>query len=461
MLKFRVFENGNPASDWPLRNAHLLGSDGSALRADFKFERGAVLCDKKEQGPAALALQQEAGACGAFTLQTCLLPERDEPYLLSLELARHRLMMLYNKLEDWGLMEIGHDHPVTQRVELAKRLFIEALCYAQTEPQRADKLALECLEIAIEGSEELALSHAELLLNHRKESGGLPRHPVGCGVCPDLINDRLRAAIANHFDFIWLPMPWRSLAVAENNYRWEKTDSWVEWASRHRLPIVAGPIISFDPSQLPDWIYIWEHDFETVRDVVYEHIETVVSRYKQRVVAWNVVSGLHVNSHFTFSFDQLLDLTRMATMLVKKVQPQSRTLVEVRQPFGEYYGQNQRSIPPMMYADLLIQGGVQFDGFAAQLYMGQAASGQYTRDIMQLSNLLDQFANWGKPVHLTLGAPSEPVTPMMLPPTDKKKPADADCGRWRRPWSPKWQAQWLHAMYHVALSKPYIDSVAW
>jgi hypothetical protein len=179
------------------------------------------------------------------------------------------------------------------------------------------------------------------------------------------------------------------------------------------------------------------------------------------VVAWNVVSGLHVNSHFTFSFDQLLDLTRMATMLVKKVQPQSRTLVEVRQPFGEYYGQNQRSIPPMMYADLLIQGGVQFDGFAAQLYMGQAASGQYTRDIMQLSNLLDQFANWGKPVHLTLGAPSEPVTPMMLPPTDKKKPADADCGRWRRPWSPKWQAQWLHAMYHVALSKPYIDSVAW
>ena len=39
-------------------------------------------------------------------------------------------------------------------------------------------------------------------------------------------------------------------------------------------------------------------------------------------------------------------------MAVKKIQPNARVLIEIREPFGEYYANNQRSIPPMMYADL-------------------------------------------------------------------------------------------------------------
>jgi len=31
-------------------------------------------------------------------------------------------------------------------------------------------------------------------------------------------------------------------------------------------------LVNFTEYNLPDWIYIWEHDFETIRDLVYEHI---------------------------------------------------------------------------------------------------------------------------------------------------------------------------------------------
>src|SRR5690606_13877952 len=144
-------------------------------------------------------------------------------------------------------------------------------------------------------------------------------------------------------------------------------DIWAEWAQRTHKPVVAGPVVSFEPSCLPDWLYIWEHDYDTVRDLLYEHIERVVNRYKHVVSAWNIVSGLHVNSHFTFNFEQLMDLTRMATMLVKKLHPQATVIVEMRQPFGEYYAQNARSIPPMMYVDLLIQSSIQFDAFGVRL----------------------------------------------------------------------------------------------
>ncbi len=461
MLKFQVFENGQPAKRWAIRNAYLIGADNSAMRGEVRFEDGLILCEKRESGAASLALQYPAGTCGELTLQTTLLPERAEPYLLSLEFARHRLMMLYNKMEDWGMFDLPDDHPATKRLELARKLFVEALCYLDTDNAKADKYANDCLIASVDGSEELALMHADVLLTRRKTSGSIPRFPVGAGVALSQTHERVRNGLAINFDFAVIPTPWRELAPEEGEYRWQRLDSWVEWARVSKMPVVAGPVVSFDSSVLPDWVYIWEHDYDTVRDLLYEHTERVITRYKETIKLWNIVSGLHINSHFGFSFDQLLDLTRMASILTKEIQPSSKVLVEIRQPFGEYYATNQRSIPPLMYADLLIQGAVAFDGFAIKLLMGQSQPGQFVRDLMQVSNLLDQIAVFNKPVYLTVAAPSDVVTSIMIASPDAGTPVDPNCGFWRKTWSSSVQSRWLEAVMQIAMSKPYIEAVAW
>lgn len=461
MLKFRVFDNGRPAIDFTLRNAYLLGSDDSALRADITFDNGMIICQKRDSGPASLALQQHVGELGELTIQTCLLPEKDEPYLLSVEMARHGLMLLYNKLEEWGMFDLDAEHAVTRRMDLARKRFIEALAYQAEEPDTAVELAEECLITAIDACEELALAHAALLLSRRKATDSVPQHAIGCGVALDQTTERIRAGLTSNFDFLNLPTPWRELVPQEGEYRWEILDNWTEWATRNHLRIVAGPLIRFDPSFLPDWIYIWEHDYETIRDLLYEHTERVVTRYRDVVSGWNVVSGIHVNNHFTFTFDQLLDLTRMSTMLVKKIHPNASIQVEIRQPFGEYYSLNQRSIPPLMYADLMIQGAIRFDGFVIRLLMGQAVPGQFTRDLMQLGSIVDQFASFGKPVHLAVAVPSDMVTKSMLAKPDSNGPIDPNCGYWRKPWSQMVQSRWLEAIYQILMSRPYVESVAW
>ena len=461
MLKFLALDNGQPAASWALRNAHMIGADGNAVRAEITFGDGVVRCDKRESGSAALALQMPVGDCGELTARTCLLPARDEPYLLNLELARHHLMVLFNKLEDWGMFDLDPDHPVRRRSALAQRLFIGALCRQQDDPAGAEKMARDCLVASIDGGEELALAHAQLLLDRRKSSGGLPRLPIGCGICAQQNGERLRAGLAANFDFIYLPVSWRALAPEETDYRWSMMDSWIDWATRTRIPVYAGPLVSFEPHMLPDWLYIWEHDFDTVRDLIYEHVERIVDRYAGSVNIWNVISGLHVNSHFSFTFDQIMDLTRMTTMLVKRMQPTAKVLIEIREPFGEYYGANPRSIPPLMYADLLIQSAVNFDGFSVKLLMGQARPGQYTRDLMQISGLLDQFASLGKPLTLVAAVPSDPVTQIMITPGENGEMVDDNCGHWRRPWSPQVQSHWLEALFQIALSKPFVESVAW
>lgn len=461
MLKFLVFDDGKPATQWPVRNSYLIGSDNNPMRGDISFEDGYITCEKRELGAAAMALQIPVGECGELTVQTCLLPDREEPYILMLELARHRLMTLYNKLEEWAMFDTGPDHPVTRRAELSRKLFIEALCSQKDEPARSDKLSRDCLAAALDGSEELAVAHAELLLNRRKQTQMIPRHPIGCGVPLEQTNERLRAGLAANFDFVAVPTPWKLLAPEEGEYRLAPLDNWIEWASRNRLPVVAGPVVSFEPSALPDWLFIWEHDYDTVRDVIYEHVERLVTRYRNAVNAWNVVSGLHVNSHFTFNFEQVMDLTRMTTMLVKKVQPAAKVIVEIRQPFGEYFASNPRSIPPMMYTDLLVQGAVAFDALSIKLLMGQAMPGQFTRDLMQVSNLLDHFAIFGKPLHLTFAAPSEMVTQEMIAVPEGQESIDPSSGYWRKPWSQQVQSHWLEALMHIAMSKPFVESVTW
>jgi hypothetical protein len=461
MLKFRVFDDDGPADAFPIRNAHLIGSDQTAMRATISFADGVIQCDKSDSGVAALALQLPVGVCGELTVQTCLLQDRDEPYLLSLELARHRLMNVYHKSEDWGMFDIHSEHPVSKRIDAARKLFIEALGLQAQKPAEADALVRESLGLSIDGSEELALAHADLLLNRRKSTGALPRHALGAGVPLEQTDPRLRNGVLSHFDFLMLPTPWKQLAPEEGSYRWDALAQWVDWAGDQEMPVVAGPLVSFEPANLPDWLFIWENDYQTVRDLIYEHIEQVVNRFKDSVATWVVASGLHVNNHFTIAFDQLIDLTRMATMVVKKVQPDAKVLVEIVQPFGEYYAANQRSIPPMMYADLLLQGGVNLDGLVLQLTMGQALPGQYTRDLMQISSLLDQFAAFGKPVTVSIGVPSAAVTEEMISVAHAGSAGDANCGYWRQAWSPLVQAQWVEAVLHVALSKPFVEAVSW
>ncbi len=461
MLKFLVFDGDWPAKQWPIRNACLVGADGNAIRADIHFEGGLLVAEKRETGAAAFAIQHQVGDIGELTVQTCLLPEADKPYILNLELARHRLMLLYTKLEEWGMFDLEEDHPVTRRSNVARELFIKALCLQHDSPAEAARIAQQALVAAIDGSEELALAHAELLLNKRKSAGALPKAPIGCGITIEHNDERLKTGLRNHFDFVQLPVPWKAVAPEENGYNWDRMDAWANWAGKARMPVIAGPVISFEPACLPDWLYIWEHDYDTVRDMIYEQVERVVSRYKGVVQMWNIVSGLHVNSHFTFTFEQLMDLTRMCTMLVKKIHPEGGVMIELRQPFGEYYAQNQRSIPPLMYADLVIQSAIGFDAFGLRLTMGQAVEGQHARDLMQISALLDYFAHCGKPLYLTASTPSQPVTEMMIARPDLDEPVDPQSGYWRRPWSEPVQSRWLEAVFQIAISKPYVDAIAW
>ncbi|MHC5023074.1 MAG: endo-1,4-beta-xylanase [Planctomycetota bacterium] len=446
MLQFAVYNETGPAQDWPLVNAHLVGPEDLPVRGTIEFRDGRLICRKRGSQTVGASVQFDVGRMGRLMLQTCLLPERDAPYLLSLELARHRIKMFIAKSEEWQMFDLSADHPAMALWEKAREQFIDAMTLG--DPLACDAAARRSLILAVEATEWLALAHAEVLLHRRFAQRAASSSALGVRIRPDREGRALQDIVARDFDVVVLPVCWRDLEVEEGRYNWDPLDRWVRWAEKQKKPIVAGPLLDFSKGSLPDWMYVWQHDYDTCRDLAYDHLERVVQRYRASVGMWNVASGLNINENFRFTQEQMLDLVRMATLLVRQARRGGRTMVEIAQPFGEHVAGSRDSIHGLTFIDRLVQEGIRMDAVGVQVLFGQSTKGQSMRDLMQVSSLLDRFVYLEMPVVVSaLGVPSEPVDPQ--------------AGHWRDGWSDESQVLWLSRIFGIAMSKPFVESVFW
>ncbi len=523
MFSFVVFDPaGAPAPSMELRGAHLFGPEDLPLQGEITFKDGVIRCTKATPDAAGLALQYEVPALSGsgsslVTLRTSLLPSRAEPYLLSLELARLRIMLFLNKLEEWALFDLPAEHPVIHKFEEARLRFTAALVAQKSTDGgpsiggysfKADQEARHALSLAFEAGEELTLlnagkqvveratgkayadaSHHYTVATSEKPPTGAPilvpgaGHTtlpgsalVGCAINPGVFAEPLQKAVMSGCDFVTMPMRWIDMEPSEGQYAFAGTDRWIEWAVRTaKLPVFAGPLVDFRPACTPEWMYIWENDYETLRELVVEHMQNVVTRYRRTVTRWTVCSGLHVNQHFKLSFEQIMDLTRICVAVVRKLHPAGKVQVELSQPFGEYHAGNRKTLPPLLYAQALNQAGIPIDSYGLRLQFGQFEPGQACRDLMTISSLLDRFGSFEKPISITAcGVPSAKPEPRVVKdrpessldeesptPAAPENPGKLNPGHWLDGYTENAQAAWLTRFYAIAMGKPFVHSVCW
>jgi hypothetical protein len=458
-ITFEIYRDGQRLAQFTPVNPVAVGPESVPIPGDVIFENGLLTVARTDEHAVGVSLLWEVSAAGTYHLETTRLQPRPTAYNLNVELCRARLMKIVQKQEDWNLFDFPRADQFAAMFRQAQDLFSDALGKLY-EPGEAARLADRALTIALELSEKLAVFHGELLLNRRRASGGMAKHLFGCRVDSTVQNQRYKDTLADHFDYAVLPMSWRQLQPEEDTFVTEPVDEWVEHLSRRRVPIIAGPLIDLSDGGMPDWSFIWEHDFDTLRELAYEYVQKVVHRYRKAVSLWNVVAGLHTSNHFTLTFEQIIELTRLLVAQVKTLLPNARTLVTVTQPFGEYHARGHTSVPPMLYAEMVAQAGVNFDAFGLELTTGVPTSGSYARDLFQVSSMLDRFSSTGRSVFVTsVSAPDRNQPDSSDRSEGKLNPAQG--GRWQRPWDAALQAEWMDAVYRLALSKPYVESIAW
>jgi GH35 family endo-1,4-beta-xylanase len=446
MLRFAVHNDDGPARRWPLVNAYLLAAGDVPVPGEVAFADGHIVCHPKATQAVALCLQHDAGPMGRLMLQTCLLPQREQPYALAVELARHRIKTFLAKSEEWQMFDLAAGHPATENWEEARRLFAAAL-HAR-DPAAANRAAGGALVAGIEASERLAMAHAEVLLHWRFGTRPASSRTLGVRVNPVHDSPALRATVKRDFDLLAIPLAWSEIEVEEGRYDWDPIDRWVAWAAKEQVPVMLGPLLDFSRRSLPKWMYVWQHDFNTCRDMVYEQVERVVNRYRSSVGLWNIASALNVNDNFQFTVEQMLDLARMCNLIARQARKGARTMIELARPFGEHCAGNRKSVPPLTFMDRMIQEGIRVDCVGLQLLFGQHEAGRASRDIMQISDLIDRFLVLEMPVVISaFGVPSAPV--------------DDQGGWWRSAWSAAAQSRWMSRVFHVAMSKPFVETMIW
>ena len=451
-MRFQVFKNGKVVNKFKLCGSYLFGTDGISIRrAKITFKNGLIECEKPNLGTAGLALLWPIDGFGRVLLPTTCLPERSQPYNLNVEIARARLMQIINKREDWSFFD-SIEGLEGMRKE-GQDLFIQAI-QKITEAPLASKLADESLKKAIAFSEKLAIQQAETLFDARGESHGFGRGCFGCRVDPmQIYNSKYVEKLLEFFGFVTIPISWAQIESHKGSYDFSLVDACVKVLGKKKLAMSAGPLLCFSKEKLPKWLLRSGSGFEKIRETAYQFVSKVVARYADDIHVWSVISGLNMFNDFVFSFEQVLEMTRAANMAVKQGSDRAMKIIEISNPWGEYYATKTDTIPPLVYMDMVVQSGINFDAFGLAMQFGKNQSGMHIRDMMQISAILDYFRPIAKPLYITdVEVPSQNG--------DGLHQSEV-AGVWHKEWDQARQEQWIEQFCKIALSKPFVDTVTY
>ena len=451
-MEFQVFKKGKVVDNFTLCGAYLFGTDGISIRrAEITFKNGVVRCKKPNLETAGLALLWPVDGFGKVLLPTTCLPERTGLYNLNVEVARAKLMEVINKREDWSFFDSLED--LEGLSQEARNLLIRAVQNI-SDASLASKLADESLKKATVLSEKLAMKQAELLFETRVKNRGFSRGCLGCRVDPQQIGNTgyLEKAV-ELFGFVTVPVNWAQIESDNGLYDFSTVDACVSALGKEKLAICAGPLLCFSKEYLPSWLLHSGAGFEKIREMAYRFVLRVAARYSGSVQAWRVISGLNVFNHFGFSFEQVLEMTRAANMAIRAASDRAVRIVEISNPWGEYYATVPNTIPPLVYVDMVVQSGINFDAFGLQMRFGKNQTGMHIRDMMQISAILDYFGSVGKPLYITdVEVPSQHSAGSHRPEVS---------GIWHKEWDQSRQGQWIEQFYKIALSKPFVETVTY
>lgn len=386
-----------------------------------------------------------------LVLSTASLMERQRPYLLPVELARGTLNRLRQQQAVWqsmGLMSPPEYKPLEKQ---ALRAFAQAATH-QANPLEAAEQAEQALTYTLAALEVLSGAYVQQVLALRHEQSPALATLLGAALPNQELSDQGTRMFLSAFNAAVVPFPWRSMEPAESEFDWSLPDRQFQWLRGKPLKVVAGPLLRLDTSSLPDWIYLWEDDFEALQGYIHEYLSAVVNRYKGQVHVWHCASGLNLPHGLSLSEEQKLRLAVLAIDTVRRADPRTPVVMSFDQPWGEYLQQEEMDLPPYHFADALVRADLGLSGVGLEINLDYWPGGSLPRDVLELSRLIDRWSVLGVPLLVQVCAPSatSPDTLALNKASVVSPERTAKC-----------QATWLAPRLEMLLAKQCVHGVLW
>lgn len=449
MMRFRIFP-AEHNTEQLARQAYLAGIDRMSWLVRTTVEGDTLVLHRSVSDSANLHAPWPVEGHGELTLSTGSLIERTEPYLLPLELARGTIGQVRKQLSEWQLIGLA----VPKAVEGKLATAIERLSHAvveQNDPAVAARYSDESLRAALEAANLLAAAYTEQVFAARRRNGPMQIGLLGAELGAELLDNYTSRQFLATFSAAEVPICWRSTESTEGRFSWTTNDRQIEWCRQHGLKVVAGPLLLLDHRDLPDWLYLFEDDFENVLEFVSTLVRATVNRYRGQVDYW-ICAG-RVNSNvLTMSEQQRLQLVARTVELTHELDPDTPALVSFDQPWAEYMRERHVDFPPFHFADTLIRADIGLSGLVMEMNLGYFPGGTMPRHIMEFNRQLDAWSLLGLPLWLSISAPSAYHDDPLAVRKVALRPGS---------WTPAAQQSFAARLIPFALARQSVQGVLW
>lgn len=455
VLKFQVNSPDVAGRLGDLRKAFITGLDRTPTRLSVEFRQGVMSCHRESNESGRLFVPWPVPGHGMPIVGTATLAERPAPYQLAVELARGKLNDIRNQLADWRQMGLRTPSELEATISRAQAAFVRAAT-SSDRPEVSHAAAQESLSAAWEAGDMLVETYTSQVLQTRlTASAKLPTHLAGT-----LEGDPRQAPWASEwsqtFNATRIHVPWRTLAPAEGTYRWEEFDAQLAWSKKQGLPIQAGPLLEFRPSAMPDWLWLWEGDYDTILGLVVDLVRQAVQRYRGKIPVWHLVHRPATVDFLGLSEEEQIRIAARAIQVARQADPGAQFTIGLDRPWAEWMGSSPFQLGPLHLTDYLVRADLGLSGIAIEVAPGYSAPGSHLRDLFDFSKLLDLYALLNLPLHVWITFPSSAAHDPMADPSVR-----VETSQWSMPIDETTQANWASKWIALAVAKPYVRSVSW
>ena len=432
-----------------LQFTYMSGMDRTPWVVRTEVEDGELVLERDVSDSGSVTVPWHVEGHGLLGLSTCTLAERWEPYHLPLELARGTINVLRTQLYEW--QSIGLTVPDEVRRLLKEAVF--KFSWAVVQPESGDgQAAQEALRIALDGSQLLAAAYAEQAIAvRRRATGRLPALLGGTLNSPTMDDATARSFLAA-FNMAMVPVYWRDVEATEGSFDWSACDRQIQWCRDHDLRICLGPLLQPDVRGLPDWVYLWDDDFDNLLSAAGQFIDAAVMRYRGKVDLWHCAARVNNSQVLSFTEEEKLRMVAWIVCRVKQLDPDRPLMVGFDQPWGEYQGRRAVDLSPIQFADALVRARLDLKAIFLEMNFGCFAGGTLPRSEVDVNRLLDCWNLLGLPLLVGLSVPSADGAD----PKARQK-IDLTAGSWSLAAQQAWTARYVP----LILGKAGIQAVVW
>ena len=339
---------------------------------------------------------------GRMTLSTTCLRESEQPYHLPVELARGTVGRMRNQVELWKHVGVPVSAEILQRVQLATRALGRAATN-QSNVASSAAAAEEAIGEALDAIDLMVLSFSDFSLERAGKRNVFLGANLGARTGRAFPNELLGA-----INTAVVPCSWSEAEHSGSDGEVDHSADQVRWCRKLGLRVCAGPLLDFGENGLPDWLYLWEEDPDSLQSYMLRYVESTVARFAGKVNLWHAWCGLNNGQAMNLSEEFRLRVGVGAIETLRKHDPNTPVFVSFRQPFGEYLSRHALDLAPIHYADTLVRADLGITGFGLEINLGYSPHGTLPRDLLDISRMVDRWSTFGLPLVILLTIPSAP-----------------------------------------------------